>query len=136
MALGNPILSSSLNQVNLADIKAEFGEPPWARKVVITDHIAGSVICQQGGFDENDWHCHNYDEWWLVLEGEIDWVIEGLEEPVHAKTGDFIFVLAKTFHQIFPKSAGSTIRRGLSLPNTGGHLHERPERNAKVTVEN
>ena len=137
MALDNPILSGTLNQINLDDIKKEFGDPPWSRRVVLTEHIAGNVICQPGGFDKNDWHCHNYDEWWVVLEGEIDWIIEGREDdPVHAKSGDFIYVPAMTFHQIFPKSDGSTIRLGLSLPDTGGHHHVRPQRKAKVTVEN
>ena len=76
MALGNPILSSALNQINLDDIKKEFGEPPWSRRIVLAEHIAGNVICQPGGFDQNDWH--------------------------------------------FPRSEGSTIRLGLSLPDTGG----------------
>ena len=85
MALGNPILSSTLNQINIDDLKKEFGDPPWSRRVVLTEHIAGNVICQPGGFDKNDRHCHNYDEWWVVLEGEIDWLIEGREaKPAEA----------------------------------------------------
>ena len=59
------------------------------------------------GFEQNDWHCHNYDEWWIVLEGEIDWIIEGREEdPVHAREGDFIYVPAMTFHHILPEGGG------------------------------
>ena len=137
MPLGNPVLNSSLNQVNLDELKQEFGPPPWSRKVVVSDHLAANVICQPPGFDQNDWHCHNYDEWWIVLEGEIDWIIEGREgDPVHAREGDFIYVPAMTYHQIFPKAGETTIRLGVALPGTGGHLHERPARKAKVTVEN
>ena len=137
MALDNPILSSILHQINLEDIKKEFGDPPWSRRVVLTQHIAANVIRQPGGFDQNDSHCHNYDEWWMVLEGEIDWVIEDPKDsPVHGVPGDFIYVPAMTFHQIFPKDEGTTIRLGMSRPDTGGHLHERPQRKAKITDEN
>ncbi len=72
----------------------------------------------------------------LLLEGEIDWVIEGREDqPVHAKAGDFVYVPAMTFHHIFPKGGKPSVRLGIALPGTGGHLHERPDRKVKVTVE-
>lgn len=137
MPLNNPILSSALNHISLEMIKQEMGPPPWSRAVVLADHIAGNIICQEGGFDKNDRHCHNYDEWWVVLEGKIDWLIEGREDKMaEAKAGDFIFVPAMTFHHIFPKGTGTTIRLGMALPGTGGHLHDRPDRKVKVTVEN
>ena len=137
MSLDNPILSSALNHISLTTIKQEMGPPPWSRAVGLLDHIAGSVICQDGGYEDNDRHCHNYDEWWTVLEGEIDWIIEGREDnPVQAKAGDFIYVPAMTFHHIFPKGQGPTVRLGMALPGTGGHLHERPDRKAQVTIKN
>ena len=89
MALSNPILDATLNSISLEDIKKEMGPPPWSHAVVLADHVAGVVIYQNSG-QINDNHCHNYDEWWVILEGEIDWVIEGREDqPVHAKAGGF-----------------------------------------------
>ena len=59
----------------------------------------------------------------MVLEGEVDWVIEGRKDsPAHGVTGDFIYISAMTFHQIFPKSEGTTIRLGMSLPDTGDNF--------------
>ena len=75
MPLNNPILDAALNNINLETIKGEMGPPPWVRAVVATDHVRAMVICQDAGH-ENDRHCHDYDEWWIVLEGEINWVIE------------------------------------------------------------
>lgn len=133
MALNNPILDATLNTISLEEIKAEKGPPPWSHAVVLADHIVGNVIYQDAG-QINDNHCHNYDEWWIVLEGEIDWVIEGRDEPVTAKAGDFIYVPAQTFHHIFPKGDGPSIRLGMALPGQG-HLHERPENKVRVTIE-
>jgi mannose-6-phosphate isomerase-like protein (cupin superfamily) len=134
MALNNPILSAALNSISLEEIKKEMGPPPWSYPVVRTDHVAGIAIYQNSG-QINDRHCHDYDEWWVVLEGEIDWVIEGREDrPVHAKAGDFIYVPAQTFHQIFPTGGKPSVRLGIALPGKG-HLHERPARKAKITIE-
>lgn len=134
MALNNPILGPALNHISLEQIKKEMGPPPWARQVVLTDHVGGVVICQSPG-QANDRHCHDYDEWWVVLEGEIDWIIEGREDrPVEAKAGDFVLAPSQTFHHIFPKGDGPSIRLGILLPGHG-HLEEKPERKARVRIE-
>ena len=135
MAFENPILGNGLDHISLEEIKEGLGPPPWSHAVVRTDHIAGTVIYQDSGETRNDWHCHNYDEWWVVLEGEIDWIIEGREDrPVEAKAGDFVFVPALTFHHIFPKGGKPSVRLGIALPGRG-HLHERPAKKIRVHTE-
>lgn len=133
MPLNNPILDATLNSISLEEIKREMGPPNWVRQIVDLDHVRGAIICQESG-KTNDNHVHNYDEWWIILEGEIDWVIEGRDETVHAKAGDFVFVPALTFHHIFPKGGKPSIRLGVAFLGHG-HLHERPERKLKITAE-
>ncbi len=134
MSLADPILSATLNNISLEKIKAEMGLPPWSHSVVLTDNLRAVVIHQDAG-QENDRHCHTYDEWWVVMEGKIDWVIEGREDrPVEAKAGDFVFVPALTFHQIFPKGDGPSVRVGIAVPGHG-HLHEKPARKLRFTIE-
>jgi mannose-6-phosphate isomerase-like protein (cupin superfamily) len=134
MPLSNPILSAALNHISLDAIKAEMGPSSWSHPVTLADHVTGVVIHQPAG-TQNDRHCHTYDEWWVVLEGEIDWIIEGREsDPVHARAGDFVFVPARTFHQIFPKGEGPSVRLGVALPGHS-HLHQRPERQVAIDIE-
>ncbi len=134
MALNNPILDATLNSISLAEIKEQTDPAPWARRVVAADHVVGTLICQDSG-KINDRHCHGYDEWWLVVEGEINWIIEGREDrPVEAKAGDFVYVPAQTFHQIFPTGGQPSIRLAIALPGHG-HLHEKPEQRTKITIE-
>ena len=134
MALQNPVLNAEVNNIGLEVIKNEMGTPPWSRQIVLTEHVSGNVICQNSG-QINDRHCHDYDEWWCILEGEIDWIVEGREDrPVEVKAGDFVFVPAQTFHQIFPKGDGPSIRLAIALPGHG-HLHEKPERKVNVRFE-
>ena len=109
--------------VNLEEIKREKGEPPWAQRVVVTDQMCGTVIRQAPGHP-NDKHYHIYDEWWLVLEGEIHWEIEGVPEPVEAGPGDFVFVPKNHFHQIFVKGDKPAIRLAVSVAGEP-HRHEK-----------
>ena len=128
----DPILSSALNTINLDEIKREMGPSPWVRSVVLTDYVFGNLICQTSAVTTDN-HVHDYDEWWLVLEGEIHWVIEGRAEPVRATAGDFIFVPALTFHHILPQGDTPSIRLAISMPGHP-HLHTRPQRKAQVTI--
>jgi hypothetical protein len=47
----------------------------------------------------------------VVLEGEIDWEIEGQAEVVRARAGDLVFAPAHHFHHIRPTGTGPTIAR-------------------------
>ena len=133
MTLSNPILNATLNHISLAEIKKEKGPPNWSHQVVLAEHVVGVVIYQNPG-TENNRHCHSYDEWWIVAEGEIDWIIEGREDnPVRAKAGDFVFVPALTFHKIYPQGDTPSVRIGVALPGHG-HLHEKPEAKARITI--
>ena len=132
MAMDNPVLSASLNSISIEEIKRQLGPPPTSAVIVKADHVVGVFIYQNSG-QVNDNHCHDYDEWWLVLEGEIDWVVED-RGTVHAKAGDFVFVPARTFHHIFPTGGKPSIRLGVALPGHG-HLHEKPERTVRITLE-
>ena len=76
------------------DIKRKKGVAPWVEKVVVNEQMSGTLICQPPGHD-TDRHYHLVDEWWVVLEGEIDWEIEGRAEIVHARAGDIVFAPAR-----------------------------------------
>jgi mannose-6-phosphate isomerase-like protein (cupin superfamily) len=109
--------------VNLEELKRVKGEPPWAQQVVVTEQMCGTVIRQAPGHP-NDKHYHIHDEWWLVLEGEIHWEIEGVPEPVKAGPGDFVFVPKHHFHHIFVKGDKPAIRLAVSVAGEP-HRHEK-----------
>ena len=111
------------NSISLKEIKQEHGSPPWGDRVVVTEQMQGTVICQAPGHP-NDRHYHLHDEWWVVLEGEIHWEIEGLPEPVKAQVGDFVFVPKNHYHHIHVKGDKPAIRLAISVAGET-HLHER-----------
>jgi mannose-6-phosphate isomerase-like protein (cupin superfamily) len=109
----------------LEEIKRARGAPPWSEKIVVNDQLVGTVICQPPGHP-NDRHYHLVDEWWFVVEGEIDWEIEGQTEPVRARAGDFVFVPARHFHHIRPRGSQPTIRLAVTPPGEFHRLERAP----------
>ena len=79
-----PLLEVGKLLAGLEDLKAKKGEPPWSDAVVLTDDIQAFIICHAPGHP-NDTHYHLHDEWWVVLQGEIDWYIEDEPAPIRAR---------------------------------------------------
>jgi quercetin dioxygenase-like cupin family protein len=107
----------------IEDVKRAKGEPPWVEKLVVNDHMVGTLICQPPGH-LTDRHYHLTDEWCVVLEGEIDWEIEGQGAPIRARAGDVVFAPANHFHHIRPTGSRPTIRLALT-PAGEFHRHDR-----------
>jgi quercetin dioxygenase-like cupin family protein len=119
-----PILNAETLGIDLEEVKHRQGPPPWGVQVVLTDHVVGTLICQSPGHP-NDRHYHIKDEWWVVLEGEIEWEVEGAAERVHARPGTFVFVPRNRFHHIHVVGDRPAIRLAVSFPGEP-HRHERP----------
>lgn len=113
------LVGSGTLHARIDEIKRAKGAPPWAVQIVANDQIVGTLICQAPGH-ANDRHYHLVDEWWLVIEGEIDWEIEGQAEPVRARAGDFVLAPANHFHHIRPRGTGLTLRLAITPP---GEFH-------------
>ena len=119
------LLGRDTLHARIEEIKKAKGAPPWVEKLVVNDQVVGTLICQPPGH-ETDRHYHLTDEWWIVLEGEIDWEIEGQSEPVRARAGDFVLVPARHFHHIRPRGTQPTIRLAITPPGEFHRLERTP----------
>ena len=118
------LLGAETLHARVEDIKRRRGAAPWVEKVVVNEQMSGTLICQPPGHD-TDRHYHLVDEWWVVLEGEIDWEIEGRAEIVHARAGDIVFAPARHYHHIRPTGDRPSIRLAIT-PVGEFHRHDRP----------
>ena len=117
------LLGAAKLHARVEDIKRSKGAPPWSEKLVVNDQIVGTLICQPAGH-KTDTHYHLVDEWWVVLEGEIDWEIEGAE-VVRARAGDVVYAPDLHYHHIKPTGSGPSIRLAITPPGEF-HRHDRP----------
>ena len=116
-------LSPEHVRLSIEEMKTQYGPPPWAAPLVQNDRFVATVICQAPGHP-NDWHYHLSDECWSIYEGELSWTLEGREEPVHVKAGDWILAPANTFHLIQVHGDKPSIR--IAIPPAGEfHRYDR-----------
>ena len=118
-----PTLNAQQLSLSIEDLKARHGEPPWSERIVVNDRYVISVICQNPGH-QNDWHYHLVDECWSIYEGELSWTLEGRDEPIHVKAGDWILAPANTFHYIQVHGDKPSIRIAITYAGEY-HRHDR-----------
>ena len=116
---GSPIAdyaSSNIlkNSVTLA--KSKMGPGSWCYPVVITENDQVCLIQQvKGEGCRNHYHVTKA-EWWVVMEGVFEWIIDG-KEKVLAKAGDIMFLDAGVPHVITCVSETPGIRLACGAKN-------------------
>lgn len=121
----SPTLRPGRLTVNVEEIKARRGAPPWAERIVVNEGFTITVICQAPGH-QNDWHYHVVDEAWYIYQGELSWTLEGQDEPIHVRAGDWIIAPPNTYHFIQVHGTEPAIR--IATSHTGEpHRHQRED---------
>jgi mannose-6-phosphate isomerase-like protein (cupin superfamily) len=116
--IGKIDIHGSLKNVvhRLPEIKRKMGEPPWSVRIVYNDYISAVLIAQKPG-QGNRWHYHDdCDEFWVVLEGALKWVIEEYGEIVAGKM-DIVCVPRNMKHKMITVGDVPSIRLSISLPD-------------------
>jgi quercetin dioxygenase-like cupin family protein len=98
------VLNSYFNNENdpLVDIEKLIGSydnsTSWCHRLVNTENNSATLIAQMPG-EGNRMHFHpNWNEWWYILNGKWEWLIDGNETIV--KKGDFVFIEKGRKHKI------------------------------------
>jgi quercetin dioxygenase-like cupin family protein len=125
MAVQLPLLDMATLHARLDDILARHRQNgPWAEPLVLSDDIQAFVIVHPPG-TPNDTHYHEHDEWWVVMQGEINWYIEGRAEPIRARAGDFVLCPKLHNHHLEPVGSELTVR--IAITTRGEfHRYDRP----------
>ncbi len=97
------------------------GEKSWSHTLVNSPSNSATLIAQMPG-EGNRMHFHpGWDEWWYILEGEWEWIIDGISKTV--KKGDVIFIERKRKHMITALGDKMAIRLAVSR-NDVDHVYE------------
>lgn len=112
------IAKSFFNQKNqslasLPDLIKKYGtEESWSHTLVDTESNSATLICQLPG-EGNRRHYHpNWNEWWLIIQGEWSWEVE--DKVLSVKEGDFVFIEKNKKHRITAKGKKAAIRVAVS----------------------
>lgn len=99
----------------IADVMAQMGPPPWSRRLIADERQLVTLIATPPG-EGNRPHWHrDFDEWWVVLAGRLEWELTGGIE-VRAGVSDIVWVPRGTVHHIRTVGADLSLRLAVAMP--------------------
>lgn len=115
--------------IKTSDIIAERGEGPWYEPVLTDGRNVAGLICDPPG-GMNDDHFHpDFNEFWVVLKGELEFEI-GDYPVVHARKGDIVMSPAGDRHLIRTIGSDSSVR--LHISKIGSDHSHKSKRSAEI----
>jgi mannose-6-phosphate isomerase-like protein (cupin superfamily) len=104
-----------------ADVIAAEGRPPWARRIIADERQLVTLIASPPG-EGNRPHWHReFDEWWVVLGGTLEWELTG-GGVVRAVKDDIVWVPRGTVHHIRNVGPDLSLRLAVAMPPASHHF--------------
>src|ERR671937_1322785 len=69
--------SPNVLHTRIADILGQMKAPPWSKRIIADERQLVTLIASPpGGGNRPHWH-NDFDEWWVVLAGTLQWELTG-----------------------------------------------------------
>ncbi len=109
------VVSPNKLRTRVSEIIDEMGEPPWSVRVIEDERNLVTLIANPPGTGNRPhWH-RNFDEYWVVMEGTLQWELTG-GEVIVAEKDDIVFVPRGSVHHIQNIGDGLSLRLAFALP--------------------
>ena len=110
----NPVSPNKL-RTRVQEIVDEMGEPPWSVRVIEDERNLVTLIANPPGTGNRPhWH-RDFDEYWVVMAGTLQWELTG-GEVIVAEKDDIVFVPRGSVHHIQNIGDGLSLRLAFALP--------------------
>ncbi len=99
----------------IADVVAQKGPPPWSVRLIQDERNLVTLIANgPGSGNRPHWH-KDFDEWWMILAGHLQWELTG-GTVIEAMKDELVWVPRGTVHHI--KNVGSelSLRLAIAMP--------------------
>jgi mannose-6-phosphate isomerase-like protein (cupin superfamily) len=102
-------------RTRVAEVVAQMGPGPWARRIIADERNLVTLIASPpGGGNRPHWH-REFDEWWVVLAGRLQWELTG-GVVVDATKDDIVWVPRGTVHHIRNVGGDLSLRLAVAMP--------------------
>jgi mannose-6-phosphate isomerase-like protein (cupin superfamily) len=99
----------------IADVARQMGAPPWSRRIIADERQLVTLIASPpGGGNRPHWH-REFDEWWVVLAGRLEWELTG-GIALQATKDDIVWVPRGTVHHIRNVGDDLSLRLAVAMP--------------------
>ena len=99
--------------VDINELIKKYGrEKSWSHTIINSESNSATLIGQLPGEGNRMHYHHNWDEWWFIIEGEWDLIIE--DEKKKIKHGEIIYIPRNNKHKITAYGEKMAIRLAVS----------------------
>src|SRR5262245_43442549 len=92
-----------------------MGPPPWGKRIIADERQLVTLIASPpGGGNRPHWH-REFDEWWVVLAGTLEWELTG-GTVFKATKDEIVWVPRGTVHHIRNVGDGLSLRLAVAMP--------------------
>jgi mannose-6-phosphate isomerase-like protein (cupin superfamily) len=99
----------------IAEVVARMGAPPWACRLIQDERQLVTLIASPpGGGNRPHWH-RDFDEWWVVLAGRLEWELTG-GITLRADKDDIVWVPRGAVHHIRNPGEALSLRLAVAMP--------------------
>jgi mannose-6-phosphate isomerase-like protein (cupin superfamily) len=99
----------------IADVVAAKGPPPWSVRLIQDErNLVTLIAAAPGGANRPHWH-KDFDEWWMILAGTLQWELTGGQVLVATKD-DLVWVPRGTVHHIKNIGDDLALRMAVAMP--------------------
>jgi mannose-6-phosphate isomerase-like protein (cupin superfamily) len=85
--------------ITMQQLKELYGPAPWSHQVIANpSYMTNFIYALPHALPAGHWHS-DCDEWWMIREGELEWVLDGLGSH-KVQRGDFVCAPLGYLHRI------------------------------------
>jgi mannose-6-phosphate isomerase-like protein (cupin superfamily) len=97
------------------EVVRKMGPAPWSKRIIADERNLVTLIASApGGGNRPHWH-REFDEWWVVFAGTLEWELTG-GVVVRAKKDDIVWVPRGTVHHIRNVGEDLSLRLAVAMP--------------------
>ena len=105
----------NLLHTRVDEVVRQMGAPPWSKRIIADERQLVTLIASPpGGGNRPHWH-REFDEWWVVLAGRLEWELTG-DIVVRAAKDDIVWVPRGTVHHIRNVGDDLSLRLAVAMP--------------------
>jgi len=102
-------------RTRVAGVVAQMGKPPWSKRIIADERQLVTLIASPpAGGNRPHWH-REFDEWWVVLAGQLQWELTG-NIVVQAAKDDIVWVPRGAVHHIVNVGTEMSLRLAVAMP--------------------
>jgi mannose-6-phosphate isomerase-like protein (cupin superfamily) len=99
----------------IAEVVKQMGPAPWGKRIIADERQLVTLIASPpGGGNRPHWH-REFDEWWVVLGGRLEWELTG-GVIIRATKDDIVWVPRGTVHHIRNIGDDLSLRLAVAMP--------------------